>query len=325
MIQRKRILQQTGIFLKQNPGEAHLTVEELQQMAANNNTNIFISKLSRYLSNITGSNSYWHKAKEDLKAIISHAGAPTFFFTFSSADLHALFSSSLSETTAESRRQNVINNPHITDWFFTQRLENFIKHWLYGTLDAEWHWYRFEYQARGSIHCHGVAKLKNDPGLCKLSETALKGYLAEMSIDKGEQLDILELNKQIVEGKKASQAICEYVDWLYSTYNPNPPEDSCWIKPSIHPCQRQHKDIMNTHQSDDDYIDLLNMVQRHTRCSTNYCLRKKQNETELKCRFNFPFQLCTSTKLEFESIHIKGGNTKYKAKITTKRDRKSVV
>lgn len=82
MIQRKRILQQTGIFLKQNPGEAHLTVEELQQMAADNNTNVFVSKLSRYLSNITGSNAYWHKAKEDLKAIISHVGAPTFFFHF---------------------------------------------------------------------------------------------------------------------------------------------------------------------------------------------------------------------------------------------------
>ena len=136
------------IFLKQNPGEAHLTVEELQQMAA-----------------------------------------PTFFFTFSSTDmhwpdLHALFSSSLSDTTPESKRQNFINNPHITDWFFTQRLENFIKHWLHNSLDAEWHWYRFEYQARGSIHCHGVAKLKNDPGLCQLSETALKGYLTEVSLDK---------------------------------------------------------------------------------------------------------------------------------------------
>ena len=30
-IQRKRILQQTGIFLKQNPGEAHLTTEELKR------------------------------------------------------------------------------------------------------------------------------------------------------------------------------------------------------------------------------------------------------------------------------------------------------
>ena len=325
MIQRKRILQQTGIFLKQNPGEAHLSVEELQQMAADNNTNVFVSKLSRYLSNITGSNAYWHKAKEDLKAIISHVGAPTFFFTFSSADmhwpdLHALFSSSLSDTTPESKRQNVINNPHITDWFFTQRLENFIKHWLYNSLDAEWHWYRFEYQARGSIPCHGVAKLKNDPGLCQLSETALKGYLAEVSLNKAEQSDILELNKQILEGKKASQTVCEYVDWLLSTYNPDPPEDGFWIKPSIHPCQRQHKDIMNTQQSDDDYVDLLNTVQRRTRCSTNYCLRKKQNETNVKCRFNFPFQPCTSTKLEFEQIHTKDGSPKYKAKVITKRN-----
>lgn len=119
-------------------------------------------------------NAYWFKARENLKAIISSAGPPTLFFTFSSADmhwpeLHALFNSDGSNTP-ENRRQNVINNPHITDWFFTQRLENFIKYWLYNSLDAKWYWYRFEYQAGGSIHCHGVAKLKNDPGLCKLSE-----------------------------------------------------------------------------------------------------------------------------------------------------------
>lgn len=30
MIQRKQILQQTGIFFKQNPGEKHLTLQELR-------------------------------------------------------------------------------------------------------------------------------------------------------------------------------------------------------------------------------------------------------------------------------------------------------
>ena len=325
MIQRKRILQQTGMFLKQNPGEAHLTAEELRQMATSNNTSMFISKISRYLSNITGSNAYWHKAKEDLKAIIAHAGAPTFFFTFSSADmhwpeLHAIFGNSVSNNSTDNKRQNVINNPHITDWFFTQRLESFIKYWLYNSLDAEWHWYRFEYQARGSIHCHGVAKLKNDPGLCKLSETALKGYLAEMSTNTAEQVNILELNQQIVDGKKASQVVCQYVDWLLSTYNPDPPDNGTWVKPSIHPCQKRHKDLVSLQDSEQDYVDLLNTVQRHTRCSTNYCLRKKQNETELKCRFKFPFEPCVNTKLEFEPIHTKDGSTQYKAKIITKRN-----
>ena len=69
------------------------------------------------------------------------------------------------ESLPEMRRQNVIHNPHIADWFFSERLKKFLKHWLYDSLDAEWHWYRFEYQSRGSIHCHGVAKLNNDPGL----------------------------------------------------------------------------------------------------------------------------------------------------------------
>ena len=38
-------------------------------------------------------------------------------------------------------------------------------------MNAEWKWLRFEWQARGSIHAHGCAKLSNDPGLCSLVKT----------------------------------------------------------------------------------------------------------------------------------------------------------
>ena len=58
MIQRKRTLQQSGMFLKQNPGEAHLTIDELCEMATDDNSNAFISKISRYVANIAGSNAY---------------------------------------------------------------------------------------------------------------------------------------------------------------------------------------------------------------------------------------------------------------------------
>lgn len=163
MIQRKRTLEQTGIFLKQNPSEAHLTIDELHEMASSNNSMSFMSKVSRYVANIAGTNAYWHKVKEDLKAIVTNVGTPTFFFTFSSADmhwpeLHSLLQDSDSglDCASQDKRQNVIDNPHIVDWFFTQRLESFVKYWLYDTLDAKWHWYRFEYQGRRSIHCHGT-------------------------------------------------------------------------------------------------------------------------------------------------------------------------
>ena len=59
------------------------------------------------------------------------------------------------------KRENVINNPHLLDWLFTERTEAFVKYWLKNTLGATWHWFRYEYAVqRGTIHCHGVAKLK---------------------------------------------------------------------------------------------------------------------------------------------------------------------
>lgn len=87
-------------------------------------------------------------------------------------------------------------------------MENFIKFWLYNSLDAEWHWCRFEYQARGGIHGHRVAKLKNDPGLCTLFEKALKGYLVEMSINSADPADLSELNQHSCDGIKASEIVC---------------------------------------------------------------------------------------------------------------------
>ena len=57
-------------------------------MAASNNANLFMSKVSRYVGNIAGTNAYWNRVREELKAIITNVGAPTIFFSFSSADMH---------------------------------------------------------------------------------------------------------------------------------------------------------------------------------------------------------------------------------------------
>ena len=96
-----------------------LTIDELHEMAASNNSAAFLAKVSRYVANIPGTNASWHKVKEDLEAIVTNVGTPTFFFTFSSADmhwpeLHALFGD-ITNSSSEIRRQNVINNPHIVD------------------------------------------------------------------------------------------------------------------------------------------------------------------------------------------------------------------
>ena len=85
---------------------------------------------------------------------------------------------------------------------------------------------------------------KKLPRPCKLSEKALQGYLAEKSLNHTEQADLTQLQQCWSDGKNASKQIGQYVDWLLSTYNPDPPDNGTWIKPTIHPCQRRHRDIV---------------------------------------------------------------------------------
>lgn len=145
MIQRHRPLSQGSIFLKQNPGDAKLTVEQLQQMLQSNNYSTLMSKLMHYAKNVTGSNSYCHKAKEDLRATIAQEGPPTIFFTLSCAEYHwPQFHNLLDDfqsvnITPQTRQQHVLENPHLLDWLFTERTDGFIKYWLNKSLGASWY------------------------------------------------------------------------------------------------------------------------------------------------------------------------------------------
>ena len=158
--------------------------------------------------------------------------------------------------------QAVINNPHITDWYFSSKLSDWIDHWLYKTLDAEWHWCRYEYQARGSTHAHGCAKLKNDPGVCSLVEKAAVGWLASNRRQDGTDVDDDE--RLIQEGEVAKTAALEYADWLVTTMNNSIPDET-WQVPVPHPRTLNVTDLGDT--DDSDYHDIVNTVQRHTRCS----------------------------------------------------------
>lgn len=120
--------------------------------------------------------------------------------------------------------------------------------------------YRFEYQSRGSIHCHCVAKLNNDLGLCKLSDTAL-GYLADVYVDQS-----MHDSGTVINWKISSEIICHYYDWILSTWIPDPRDEGNWIKPVIHPSQKYYDDIK---ESDSFYSDLLNVIQRRSQCSTS--------------------------------------------------------
>ncbi|CAB4024278.1 Hypothetical predicted protein [Paramuricea clavata] len=101
----------------------------------------------------------------------------------------------------------------------------------------------------GSIHCHGTAKLNNYPGLCQLTQTALKGFLAQKFKNENDCSDTTELDQDIEADQQAADTVCQYVDWL-STVNPNLPDEDMWIRPEVHPCQRSHDIPKHEKQSD---------------------------------------------------------------------------
>lgn len=179
---RHQLISQTSVYLHQHPTDANLTVEDLRDMVGRMTSEHLMQRLQRYAAKTQGSHPYWFQRYCELRCLIEQKGPPTFFWTLSSADnywpeLHQLMPNSSNTAADHSMRvQAVISNPHITDWFFSSKVADWVQHWLYDALGAEWHWYHFEYQARGSTHAHGCVKLKNDPGICKLIENAATAW-----------------------------------------------------------------------------------------------------------------------------------------------------
>ena len=83
-----------------------------------------------------------------------------------------------------SKYQGVVNNQHLVNWYFSNRLYKFFKVFFDGILDCSWCWYRFELQSRTAICAHGAARFKNDPELIdqinRFEDRRLNGYLFEM-------------------------------------------------------------------------------------------------------------------------------------------------
>ena len=309
---RHQLLSQSSVYVNRHPEDSNLTFENLRDMVGRLSAEQLIHRLHRYTANVQGSNSYWYQRYKELQTLIEQKGTPTFFFTVSSADtywpeLHKLMPNP--DVPDHSQRVNaVIDNPHLTDWFFTSKLQDWISHWLYDSLGAKWHWYHYEYQARGSTHAHGCAKLYNDPGL----HTLIQKCALAWAITEEHTTFSQEMLSTIHEGEEAKISVLKYADWLVTTWNNAIPDDS-WCFPDPHPCAVPIHDVQDM---DNDYYNLVNTVERHTKCSTAYCLCKKHRQQNLHCRFDFPKPTQAHSNITFERLH----DQTIRATLTTRRN-----
>ncbi len=217
----------------------------------------------RYGEGLRGSRQFWMARRNELSDFIKQIGHQGLvFFTFSAADLHwpelhKLMSdegnSGEESNSAKQRQQNLVDNPHIAAWFFNKRFKCFFDDVLTQQWDLEDYWYRFEWQHRGSVHVHGIGKIKNAP--------------------------IINWN-DLKSNENEMKNVIQYIDSMVTTINP----DMNAAIPEQHPCQKVRDEIDDSSQ---DYIELINKLQRHTRCSPSYCIRVNRSGQQ-SCRFGYP-------------------------------------
>jgi hypothetical protein len=162
------------------------------------------------------------------------------------------------------RYKNVLNNPHIVDWYFSYRLDSFLQVVFDGILGCDWRWHRFEWQGRSAIHGHGCARFKNDPGLIMLTQRVYEGRCAERSLLAGEanscQTTTDKYNKSIIDGKAAEKIVITYTNTLLTAMNPRTDLQVENVCPNPHPCSLDRNTIP-TDQYNDDYEAVVNCCQ----------------------------------------------------------------
>ena len=79
MKQRHQVLSQAKIYLRQNPGNVHISLEELKEMVGNLRGEQLKKRIQRYTAKILRSSQYWFQRYLELSALLEQVGTPTFF------------------------------------------------------------------------------------------------------------------------------------------------------------------------------------------------------------------------------------------------------
>jgi ATP-dependent DNA helicase PIF1 len=270
-------------YVSRNQDDRALTADDIAQLLDTDRSRL-AARVRKQGASLRGTGAYWVQRSKDLAQMVRQIGLPSLFLTLSAADiqwpvLQAFMPRQPSGEEPENIRQrrcgeNLNKNPALAAAWFEKRFKVFLHTVLKPLFNITDHWYRFEWQSRGSSHVHALLWCDGVP-------TA--DALADMD----------------------PNIVSDYVDsWKHRMVAINPGQH---FPPSdIHPSAIPHSDLSYTNL---ELAQLLNRVQQHTHCSDTYCLRKPKGalaDTPKTCRFKFPKAHSEIATLELDA---KGNKT----------------
>lgn len=307
MKMRRQAREQCRMYLRHNPQRAQMTVEELSENIRDNVRGI-IGQMTRYSANVAGSDGYWLSQQEKLENAVEQLPSLTVFTTYSAADhhwfdLHRLMPGFREGSPPDIQQRNraLIENPHLADWWFWERLRLWKGVYLGPEMaDQRWFWDRAEWQSRASLHVHGCSSWGCEPDgrMTDLSRTFLKGFLARRTENEDVpdahsasdgQAEPRDGGVSDEEYERVQREMCTFLVGVgFTARNPSPPGDDIPVSEEARNegLKELARDMRDFDWEDEDaardrYAMLVNVTQRHTRCGS-YCLRGG------KCRFGYP-------------------------------------
>lgn len=251
-----------------------LNFETLCQALAENDTEgqRLLSLIRRSSSKLRGTREYWVSNRNNLLAYVRNLKSPHLFLTLSAADHHWQdllrhmpryneWKDGTSAIRMQIARQNLRDHPHIAAYWFYTRFNTFRKIVLDKKFRISDWWVRYEWQSRGSTHCHGIYWIDGapDPEVERLSAHERQVFANEWGL----VLSAEDPSAKIQTGSQ-QRIIQESARTVLSSGS---------------------HELRNTFAT---LSSIVNRVQVHD-CGTAYCQRKDRETGEIYCRFRFPF------------------------------------
>ncbi|XP_046348179.2 uncharacterized protein LOC124128768 [Haliotis rufescens] len=234
----------------------------------------------RFLKPIRGTPPFWQSAQKDLFAMLRQLGVPTWFCSFSSADMRwpEMIETILREK-GDKRKASELDwsekcfvlrkNPVTAARMFDQRFHCFLKEVIMSPAEPigkiKDYFYRVEFQHRGSPHTHCLFWVDNAPKIDKDNDEAVKSFIdnyvtCEMpSVENDEEL--YNIVNSVQKHSKRHSKTCNKNGTTCRFNFPRPPSSETFIsRPGDQDTNEKNKNEPKTLEQTRESVKLMTNI-----------------------------------------------------------------
>ncbi len=201
----------------------------------------------RFLQPVRGTPAYWQRTMRDLFATLRQIGCPTFFFTFSCADLRwpevieTIMRQQgkvvkLSDMTWSEKCDALRSNPVTAVRMFDHRIRAFLRDVIYSPAQpigkVTDHFYRLEFQSRGSGHIHGLVWVEDAPKLDENTDEEVCAFVDKYiscQLPSEEDEELRKIVMEVQMHRKGHSPTCKKGKKTCRFNFPRPPSERTYI------------------------------------------------------------------------------------------------